>query len=99
MPFYESQAHSKLLVSLPFLSFFNQCRKEGILMKNRILRITIPVVAIAALLIAALAHFGLTTNSGQAKAQGSPSMSQIQRRLLDGLASSELDPKSAPAAK
>ena len=70
-------------------------------MKNRILRIVIPGVAIAILLIAAATYFGVAANAGKAKASSSSSsgLTKLQQKLLDGLVSSELNAQSSTAAR
>ena len=70
-------------------------------MKNRILQIVIPVVAIAVLLIAAVAYYGSAANAGKVKASTSsaPGFTKLQQKLLDGLASSELNSPSSAATR
>lgn len=60
-------------------------------MNKRILRIMIPVVGIAMLLVGAVVHFGSGAGVGTVKASSSAiaDMPAIQKRLLDGLVTSE----------
>jgi hypothetical protein len=58
-------------------------------------------MAIAILLTAAVAYFGSAANAGKVKASTSstPSFTKLQQKLLDGLASSELNSPSSAAAR
>ncbi len=60
-------------------------------MNKRILRIVIPVVGIAMLLVGAVVHFGSGAGVGTVKASSGAiaDMPAIQKRLLDGLVTSE----------
>jgi hypothetical protein len=70
-------------------------------MKNRILRIVIPVVTIAVLLTAAVTYFGSAASVGKAKASSNSAsgLTRLQLKLLDGLASSEMNAQSSGAAR
>jgi hypothetical protein len=63
-------------------------------MKNWTLRILIPAVIVATLLLGTFAHFqsGASNDSAQAKAWGYMSLSPLQKRLLSGVVASELNP-------
>src|SRR5256714_6045105 len=73
-------------------------------MMNLKLRIFIPVVIVAALLLAAFVHFqlGVSNSSAKAKASGYGSLTPLQKRLLSGVMFSELgsantvNPKGKP---
>ena len=83
-----------------FLYSFNVGKKVS--MKNRKLRIVIPVVTIAILLVGVLAYYGSTAGAVRVRANTSAttSMTAIQKRLLDGLVSSELNvPRNAATTK
>src|SRR6266568_421358 len=86
---------------MSFLFMLDHCRKVGTLMKNRILRIVIPVVTIAVLLTAAVAYFGSAASVGKAKASSNSAsgLTRLQLKLLDGLASSEMNAQSSGAAR
>ncbi|TMC15839.1 MAG: exo-alpha-sialidase, partial [Chloroflexi bacterium] len=62
-------------------------------MKNLKLRIFIPVVIVAALLLGAFVHFQSAVNNGSAKAtaSGYASLTPLQKRLLSGVVLSELN--------
>src|SRR5437899_3708116 len=82
---------------MSFLFMLDHCRKVGTLMKNRILRIVIPVVTIAVLLTAAVAYFGSAASVGKAKASSNSAsgLTRLQLKLLDGLASSEMNAQNS----
>ena len=63
-------------------------------MKNWTLRILIPGVIVAILLLGTFAHFqsGASNDSAHAKASGYMSLSPLQKRLLSGVVASELNP-------
>src|SRR6266566_2733952 len=86
---------------MSFLFMLDHCRKVGTLMKNRILRIVIPVVTIAVLLTAAVAYFGSAASVGKAKASSNSAsgLTRLQLKLLDGLASSEINAQNSGAAR
>src|SRR6266702_1523177 len=59
-------------------------------MKNLKLRIFIPVVIVAALMLGAFVHFQSGVSNGLAKASGYASLTPLQKRLLSGVVVSEL---------
>lgn len=69
-------------------------------MKNRILRIVLPSMAIVILLTGAVVYFSSAANAGKARATSAAAgLTKLQQRLLDGLASSELNSPSSAAAR
>ena len=70
-------------------------------MKNLKLRIFIPVVIVAALLVGAFVHFQSAVNNGSAKAtaSGYASLTPLQKRLLSGVVVSELGSANTPDFK
>jgi hypothetical protein len=70
-------------------------------MKNRILRIVLASMAIVVLLVGAVAYFSSAASAGRASASTSRAagLTKLQEKLLDGLASSELNAPSSKAAR
>ena len=66
-------------------------------MQKRMLRILISAVALTTLLLGATLYLHLSAVTGAARASnGYAQMSKIQKRILDGFVSSELDPQASP---
>jgi hypothetical protein len=77
---------------------FNQ--ERGLFMQKRKLRILISAVVLTTLLLGSAMYLHAGAGSGTAKAQSVySSLSKIQKRILSGFLSSELDPQSTTNAK